>query len=257
MNLIFAAALTAIGLFGGVLILLEVGRRIGARRLASDSEGARAGTGAVEGAVFGLMGLLIAFTFSGAAARFDARRQLVTEEANNIGTAWLRLDLLPAGAQPALRESFRRYVDARIEVYQKLPDLEAAKAALGQANVLQGEIWTKAVAACREAPSSAPMLLLPALNQMIDITTTRTMAAKLHQPLVIFVLLVGLTLISSLLAGYGMAAARTRSWVHMLGFAIVMAAAVYIILDLEYPRMGLIRIHDTDQVLVELRQSMK
>ena len=69
--------------------------------------------------------------------------------------------------------------------------------------------------------------------------------------------LVALTLISALLAGYGMAAAKTRSWVHMLGFAVVMAATVYIIMDLEHPRMGLINIHETDQVLVDLRHSMK
>jgi len=73
-----------------------------------DPEGARAGAGAVEGSVFGLLGLLIAFTFSGAAFRFDARRQLAVEETNAIGTAYLRLDLLPADKQPALRDSFRR-----------------------------------------------------------------------------------------------------------------------------------------------------
>jgi hypothetical protein len=257
MSIILAAILTALGLCGGALLLLETGRRIGLRRMANDPEGARAGMGAVEGAVFGLMGLLIAFTFSGAAARFDTRRQMVTEEANDIGTAWLRLDLLPAASQPALRESFRRYLDSRLEVYQKMPDLAAAKAALGRSAVLQGEIWTQAVAACREGPPPAAMLLLPALNQMIDITTTRTMATKMHPPLIIFAMLVALTLIGALLAGYGMAAARNRSWVHMLGFALVMAAGVYIILDLEYPRMGLIRIHDADQVLIELRQSMK
>jgi hypothetical protein len=257
MNIISIAALTALGLFGGILLLLETGRRIGVRRIANDSEGARAGTGAVEGAVFGLMGLLIAFTFSGAAARFDTRRQLVTEEANNIGTAWLRLDLLPAGAQPALRDSFRRYVDLRLEVYQKLPDLEAAQAALGRCAELQGEIWSQAVAASREGSPQATMLLLPALNQMFDITTTRTMAARIHPPVIIFVTLVALTLISALLAGYGMAAARTRSWIHMLGFGFVMAVAVYIIIDLEHPRLGLINIHSADQVLVDLRQSMK
>ena len=151
MNLTLVASLTALGLFGGVLLLVETGRRIGKRRMAQDGE-ARAGMGAVEGAVFGLMGLLIAFTFTGAATRFDARRQLVTEEANNIGTAWLRLDLLPTDAQPALRDSFRRYLDSRLEVYQKLPDLEAAMAALARAGALQGEIWTQAVAACRPSP---------------------------------------------------------------------------------------------------------
>jgi len=257
MNIILAAALTALGLFGGVLLLLETGRRIGLRRIASDGADARAGMGTVDAAVFGLMGLLIAFTFSGAAARFDTRRQLVTEEANDIGTAWLRLDLLPAGAQPALRDSFRRYLDTRLEVYQKLPDLEAAKAALTRATALQGEIWTQAVAASREGPSQAAMLLLPALNQMFDITTTRTMAARIHQPLIIFVLLVALTLISALLAGHEMATAKARSWVHMVGFALAMAAAVYVIIDMEYPRLGLINIHSADQVLVDLRQSMQ
>ena len=257
MSVTLIAALTAFGLFGGVVLLVEVGRRVGIRRIAEDSEGARAGAGAVEGAVFGLLGLLIAFTFTGAASRFDVRRQLVTEEANDIGTAWLRLDLLPAGAQPALRASFRRYLDTRLEVYEKLPDLDAAKAALTRSVAMQGEIWTQSVAACREGPPPAAMLLLPALNQMIDITTTRTMAAKIHPPLIIFAMLVVLTLIGGLLAGYGMAAAKTRSWVHMLGFAFVMAAGVYIIIDLEYPRTGLIRVHDADQVLIELRQSMK
>jgi hypothetical protein len=257
MNVISAAALTAFGLFGGILLSLEAGRRIGTRRTAREGDSARAGTGAVEGAVFGLMGLLIAFTFSGAASRFETRRQLVTEEANNIGTAWLRLDLLPPSAQPVLRDNFRRYADSRLEVYAKLPDLDAAHAALGQSSALQQEIWRLAVAACREAPSQATMLLLPALNQMFDITTTRTMAAKTHQPMIIFAMLIVLTLVSALLAGYGMAAAKRPSWVHMLGFAFIIAVAVYIIIDLEYPRMGLIQLHSADQVLVELRHSMK
>ncbi len=95
--------LLTLGLFLGMLLLLEVGRRIGGRRMAKDPAGALAGIGAVEGAVFGLLGLLIAFTFSGAGTRFDTRRQLVVEETNAIGTAYLRLDLLPAALQPALR----------------------------------------------------------------------------------------------------------------------------------------------------------
>ena len=99
--------LFAVGLFLGMLILLDVGRRIGAQRLAEDREGAEAGVGAVDGAVFALLGLLIAFTFSGAATRFDTRRQLIVEETNDIGTAYLRLDLLAPEAQPGLREKFR------------------------------------------------------------------------------------------------------------------------------------------------------
>src|SRR6266550_1109825 len=199
-------SLFALGLFLGMLMLLEVGRRIGARRLAEDPRGAEAGVGTVEGAVFALLGLLIAFTFSGASSRFDTRRQLIVEETNDIGTAYLRLDLLPADLQPALRGSFRRYLDARIEVYRKLPDIVAAKESLAKANELQGQIWRQAVVASRAegAPPAAPILLLPALNAMIDITTTRTMATQMHPPTVVFVMLFGLAMAASLVAGYGM-----------------------------------------------------
>jgi hypothetical protein len=247
------------GLFFSMLLLLDIGRRVGVRRLANDPEGARTGTGTVDGAVFALLGLLIAFTFSGAASRFDARRALIVEEANNIGTAYLRLDLLPASAQPALRDSFRRYVESRLEVYRKLPDLEAVKVELARSTQLQGDIWSQAVAAGRleGAPPAATILLLPALNQMIDITTTRTMATQMHPPVVIFVLLFGLALASALLAGYGMAGGKSRNWIHMLGFAAVMAVATNVILDIEYPRLGLIRVDAFDQVLVDVRDSMQ
>jgi hypothetical protein len=92
---------------------------------------------------------------------------------------------------------------------------------------------------------------------MIDVTTTRTMAAKLHPPMVVFTMLFGLALAGALLAGYGMAGGRARSWLHMVGFAAVLAGAVYVIIDLEYPRLGLIRVDAFDRALVELRSSMK
>ena len=245
-----------VGLFLGMLLLVELGRRVGARRLADDPEGARAGVGAVEGAVYGLLGLLIAFTFSGAAARFDARRQLIVEEANDIGTAYLRLDLLPAEPRAQLQEKFRRYVDSRLETYRKLPDLRAAEAELARSVGLQNEIWTLALNSARAEAPPATMLLLPALNQMIDITTTRTAAARLHPPSVVFLMLGVLALVSSLLAGYGMAGGKTRSWLHMLAYAAITTGGVYVILNLEYPRLGFIRIDAFDQVLVDVRKSM-
>ena len=250
--------LITLGLFLGMLLFLEIGRRASIRRIAVDGGTAGEGVGAVDGAVFAVLGLLIAFTFSGASSRFDSRRQLIVEETNDIGTAYLRLDLLPADAQPALRESFRRYLDLRLEVYRKFPDLVAAKESLDKANELQTQIWRQAVAASRAegAPPAAPMLLLPALNAMIDITTTRTMAAQLHPPTVVFAMLFGLALAASLLAGFGMTGGKVRSRFHMLGFSLVVAIAVYVILDIEYPRLGLIRLDAFDQTLVELRESM-
>ncbi len=109
-NFTFVGIFLFVVIFASTLILLEVGRRIGVRKRALAPEGQESGLGAVEGAVFGLMGLLLAFTFSGAASRFEVRRQLIVQETNAIGTAYLRLDLLPAGDQPKLREDFRAYV---------------------------------------------------------------------------------------------------------------------------------------------------
>jgi hypothetical protein len=242
-----------------MLILLSVGRRIGARHLASDPKGARTGTGTIEAAVFALLGLLIAFTFSGAVSRFDDRRHLIVEEANAIGTAFLRLDLLPAGAQPALREEFRRYVQYRLEVFRKLSDVRAAQEELAVATKLQGKIWSQAVAASHAegAASSAQVLLLPALNQMIDITTTRSMALQLHPPLIIYGMLFLVALASALLAGYSMAGGKDRKWLHVTGFALVIALTVYVILDIEFPRFGLIRVDAFDQAMVDLLESMK
>jgi hypothetical protein len=250
--------LVTFGLFLGMLLFLEIGRRIGLRRMKEDSRSATEGVSTIDGAVFALLGLLIAFTFSGASARFDTRRHLIVEETNNIGTAYLRIDMLPADAQPALRENFRRYLDARIEVYKRFPDMAAVKESLARADELQKQIWRQAVAASRAegAPRAAPVLLLPALNAMIDITTTRTMAVQMHPPMVIFAMLFILAPAASLLAGYGMTGNRVRSWFHMLGFALVMAVVVYVILDIEYPRLGLIRVDAFDQALTDLRESM-
>lgn len=248
----------AIGLFIGMLALLELGRRMGQRRLAADTEGARAGVGVVDAAVFALLGLLRAFTFSGAAERFDRRRHLVVEEANAIGTAYLRLDLLPPDAQPALREKFRRYVETRLAVYRKIPDLLAVRAELAKAVALQGEIWSQAIAATSgERFQPARVMVLPALNAMIDIATTRTVAAQTHPPMVIYAMLVIVALAGSLLAGNGMAGGKSRPWLHMIGFAAATALVIFVILDLEFPRVGLIRLEAFDRVLVDVRESMK
>src|SRR4051794_33558380 len=141
--------------FASILLAMELGWRWENRHRKHDGEGGASGTGGGDAAVFGLMGLLVAFTFSGAASRFDARQQLIVEESNTIGTAYLRVDLLPAHSQPALRDLFRRYLDARLETYRKIPDLVAVAAEMNRAEALQREIWTQAVAGCKETGSPA------------------------------------------------------------------------------------------------------
>ncbi|GAB3349623.1 bestrophin-like domain [Lysobacter tyrosinilyticus] len=258
MNIELAASASAAGLLIGMLALSEVGRRMGGVALARDPDGLK-GTGSAAAAVFGLLGLLIAFTFSGAASRFEARRHLITDEANAIGTAYLRLDMLPRDAQPELRELFRRYVDVRASTYRKSAPIETRSTSLAEASVMQGQIWSRSLAACKrpDAPVQAMTLLVPALNEMIDITTTRASATENHPPLVIFLLLGALSLIGALLVGYDLAPNKERSWLHPTLFALMMSLAVYVIIDLEYPRRGLIRVDQADHLLTELRRSMQ
>ena len=257
MDSTFSLIFICLGFFLSMVVFLDVGKRFGLYRLAKDPDGARSGSGTIEGSIFALLGLLIAFTFSGAASRFDIRRQHVIDEANHIGTAYLRLDLLPESDQKNMRESFRQYLDARLATYDKLPDLAAAYKELTRCQMLQKEIWIKAVAACKaKSDPATTTLVLSAINQMIDITTTRAMASHMHPPTIVFILLFGLGLGCSLLAGYGMTGSKSRNWFHMLGFAAIMAITVYVILDIEYPRLGLIRVDAVDEVMIALRKTM-
>jgi hypothetical protein len=251
--------LSVAALFAGMLLLSVIGWRIGAARFKRDPEAATTEGGAAEAAVFGLLGLLIAFTFSGAASRFETRRQLIGEEANAIGTAYLRVDLLPDDSQPELRDLFRRYVDLRATVYQRALDEAETIARLNAGDALQRDIWTKALAAARlpEAPVQASILLVPALNEMIDITTTRVVASQNHPPLAVFIMLGTLCLVGAMLIGQAHSANTVRRWFYPVVFAAILSTTVYVIIDVEFPRVGFIRVDAADRVLVDLRKSMQ
>jgi hypothetical protein len=229
-----------------MLLLLEAGRRY---RL---NHKAPLETTAIESTIFGLFGLLLAFTFSGAIARYDVHRQLLVEETNDIGTAYLRLDLLPPAAQPALRQLFRDYTTSRLHLYDAVTDRISPAT-----EHLQREIWQQSVAAAT-APGAnvdATKLLLPAVNAMIDITSTRQNAFNMHPPEVVFFLLFAFSGGAAFLAGYSMTA-QGRSWFHMFALALAVTLTIYATLEIEYPRQGLIRLTDTDKTIRDLRSSM-
>lgn len=258
MSYAVVSVLSGLGLFAVMVAALIAGRRIGQRRLSRDPAAAVDGLGVIDAAVFGLFGLLIAFTFSGAGGRFDERRTLIVEEANAIGTAWLRLDLLPLSAQPALRGTFRDYVDARIATAALMPDETAAAAADARAAVLLADLWRACVAAA-QGPGISPAvasLILPALNDMIDITTTRKMASIRHPPHAIWVLFCLLAVVSALLAGQGTARSTRPSLPHLLGFPAVLASVVTLVINLEHPRLGLITLASFDQAIIDVRGTM-
>lgn len=238
-------------LFAAVVITMEIGRRFG--RNSEDTPGA----GAVNGAIFAILGLILAFSFSGAASRFDQRRDLIVQEANDIGTAYLRVDLVPLDAQPALRAAFKRYTDARIQAYDVIGDDAAFRAGLQKANTISQEIWDAAVAAGRrpDAQPAVNIVLLPAINAMIDITATRAFMTLMHPPEIIRWMLVGMALVAALLAGIGFGAARRQVWVHEVAFAVIITLTIYITIDLEYPRAGFIRVDGFENAVIDFNRN--
>ena len=257
---------TAIGLLslplclglGLVLFLfMELGHRLGCQHRKIDPNSNKDWVSVVDGPILALLGLLVAFTFSAAADRFDARRKLIVDEANAVGTAYLRLDLLNPADRDSLRLKFREYLDSRIKTYALIPDIPAALREFERSQNLQREIWNQAVPATQKTGSTlAGMQLIPALNGMFDITITRFAATQFHTPPIVFILLIGLALVAALLAGYQMSSSKKRCWIHITLFVITFSLAIYVIIDLESPRLGLIRMDATDALLKDVRHSM-
>jgi hypothetical protein len=248
----------ALSLFLGMVLFLEAGRRLGERKIVRHGKDARSGVGVVDGAVYGLLGLLIGFMFSGASTRFDQRRQLIAQEVIVISTAWLRLDALPRDSQLALRTDFRRYVDALLDAYLRPRSPAASLRESTELERARIDVWSKAVAACL-SPGGEParMLVLPALNEMFAAVAQERLIRRVHPPWVTFALLCLTALASALFGGYGMAGASTRNWIYVVGVAATVALAIYVIIDLEFPRRGLIRVDTMDAALVELRATME
>jgi hypothetical protein len=253
---LFASLLTSL-LFLGLIVMQELGRWFGRRWRQRTGQEKLDGFGAIESSVFALLGLLTAFSFDGAASRFEHRRILVTEEVNAIGTAYRRLGLLPTGTREPLQEKFRLYVRERLRTYRVLPDVDAAKASIVRSEQIQDEIWADALAALSSTSEKIGILLLPPINQMFDQASTRLLAMQDHPPKVVFGMLGGLALLSAFVAGFGMATLPLRPVVHVLVFAATLAIAVYVIIDLEYPLVGMIRVNDADQNMSHVLDQMK
>jgi hypothetical protein len=255
-RILISAAFAAV-LFAGLLGCLRLGWVIGRRQSRAAGEDAQAGLGAIDGSVFGLMGLLVAFTFTGAATRFHERRELVTEHVNAIGTAWLRLDLLPDDDREKAREAFRRYTDTVLATVREVADEETVVAGLARLNAIQQEIWDQLIDATkRDRSLPLAQTILPPVNEMFDLSNSRLLASRQHPPLAVFAMLGALVLLSGLFAGFGMAKSERQSPLHVFGFAALMALSIYLILDMEYPRLGFVRIDAFDQAVVDLRATM-
>jgi hypothetical protein len=240
-----------------VMLMMEVGFRY--RRssdLPNDSE-EHTKVGPAIGTVLALMGLVLAFTFSNAAGRLAASRKTILDEANAIETAWYRLDLADPQFQPRLRELMLQYVDARVHGYGA-PALGDYRERAKASSHLLKQLWALAVEA---TPASRPpdrMLLLTALNDVSDGASAWTLSVSTHLPPAILAFLFLTVLIGSLLIGTMLSAAGSRHWFYRAVIAVVLSSVVYVIVDMEYPRLGAFNLlKNADSLLVDFRQSIR
>jgi hypothetical protein len=251
------AIATTVGLFAGMLLFIEFGRRFGLRQIARRGSAARTGVGVVDSAVYSLFALLLGFTFSGAAGRFEHRRDIVADEANAAGTAWQRVDVLPVELQGAIRGEMRHYLDALVAWYGEAPGSVHTIDEPPAVTKAQDNLWSRAVEACTTPNGErARMLLLPALNEMFGLVEKERRARQMHLPPLIWTMLGVSAFAAALFAGYGLASGPTRNWIYIIGLSASVSVATYVIIELEYPRLGLSRVNAIDQALVELRQTM-
>jgi len=209
--------------------------------------------GAISGTLLGLLGLLLAFTFSMSNSRFDTRRSLVIEEANNISTVILRTDIYPDSIRKLLKANLKDYVEARIAFYQAGMDVENIVTYYRNADNISKKIWSIATQYAKtDEITTRTSALIPALNDMIDITMTRRAFGEATIPDSIMYFLFILCFCSAFLLGYDFK--DKIDWVVVIGFAVVLSATIFTILDLDRPRSGLIDMDGPNQKIVELRE---
>lgn len=235
------------------LLALEAGYRLGAWRHARVAEEKDAPVAAMAAAVLGLLAFMLAFTFSMAASRFDDRRQAVLDEANSIGTTYLRARLLPEPQRSETAELLRLYTKLRSQAFQ--PDnIDELR---GQSETLHEQIWSQAVAAAeKDGGSIMTGLFVESLNETIDLHSKRVFVGLYSRITIsIWLVLFALILLGMISFGYQSGIAATRRSLGIPIFALAFAAVLYLIFDLDRAHEGLMRV--SQQAMVDLRNSMQ
>jgi hypothetical protein len=232
----------------------EVGFRFGCRPDNKPSEGTKSQISTVEAGILGVLGLLLGFTMSMAVARFEARKQLVLEEANAIGTAYLRTQLLAAGEGREIADLLREYANIRVPREDSRDVYEHILSARQESARLQDAFWHRAASYGQKEPIQT-RLLLQSLNEVIDADAARWTAFQNHVPETIIYVIVLVALLVSLIVGYtfGLGGNRQLFSICMLSLAISLVLAV--IIDLDRPRAGLIRV--SQQPMLDLQRQLR
>lgn len=242
MNLDLQGIAVALFIAIAFFVLVEVGFRLG-QRFKAPAIGSEQ-FGVIQNASLGLVALLLGFSFSLAVQRFDARRAEVVTEANAIGTAALRAELLEPAARTMVLDDLRDYADVRLAFSENgTGDIGTTESLARRSDALQARFWEAGVVAARKDPHSTTIpLVLSALNLVIDESASQQATLLAVIPQAVLFALACVVLLTAPLIGVGFARVTQRNVAAAAIFALMLGLTAAIILDLDNPQRGLITV---------------
>ena len=249
------AGLIGLGLLVSTVVAVVAGYRIGISHKDRTDASSREHIHITETSTLGVLALLLAFSFSQSLQRYDTRSDQVVDEANAIGTAWLRTDLLPSQVRDEVRQLMRRYVDLQVEATRVDTSQAAWRSEVAEAAALQGALWSYAGRVTElDANHVRSGLFVQALNDMFDAFGRRDAGLARHVPEPVLLLLFCVFLAAAAIVGFASGTAGHRPPAVSLVMVAIIVLLVYVILDLDRPRRGLIEV--PKQNLYDLQASI-
>jgi hypothetical protein len=235
-----------------VMLAIEIGFQLGQRRQKTGKEEKEGTVGTMVGTSLGLLAFLLAFTFGMAADFFQNKRSVLREEANAIGTTWLRADFLPESERDSARALLREYVDVRLAAVET----GAIDKAMRRSVEIHSELWDQAAIIMNDHPGSEAVgLYITTLNEMIDLHTTRVgVALRTSIPITFWYALYSIAFLSFGLMGYHNGLSTTRRSYAAPFVAVTFSAVIWLIADIDTAQEGVMRV--SQQALIDLRDSM-
>ncbi|MFO0925508.1 MAG: hypothetical protein U0736_00495 [Gemmataceae bacterium] len=243
-------------ILGLLLLATEGGFRLGRRDLLIADDRLRGQIGTLQAAILGLLGLLLGFSFSMAVNRYELRKELVVTEANAIGTASLRAQLLAPPVRAEAERLWKEYVTLRMEMVRLAPRESVRFEELrGRCEAIHADLWRQATAAARADPRSVPAgLYLAALNVVIDTHASRITAYRNHVPEAVFLLLLGVAGLAMGCVGYGAGQTSRRLAMVTMSTCALFAVVIVTIMDLDRPQRGMIQV--SQEPMIRLQQQL-
>jgi hypothetical protein len=253
----YSSVAIVVALFLVMILFNELGFHLGRFVQEHTTSELKALTGSIQASMLGLLALLLGFTFSMAMQRYDSRSMALIEEANAIGTATLRIQLLPQNLRAPARELLREYIDLRItagklDITQK-DEREQENTRIA---ALQHQLWALAVRATNDDPRAVTTgAFVNSLNSVIDMQGKRNALLRMHVPESVLLLLFVVFVTSGGMMGYSSGLTGKRMVVPIVLVSLLITLIVFLIIDLDRPRRGLIQVNQ--DAMWELQRSVK